>query len=755
MSIIKSIKIAALVGGFLLVGCGTDTDNGDISSSDTIEGGEEYKDKIKYASTVQFRAKGDFFEINNGAGWEKFYAKGINLSVAVPGKFPGELNEERHLYDEWLDRLADLNCNVVRLYTLHHPVFYQAFGEWNDKNKDRPIYLVQGIWLDELPEEEDYITHGTEQMEEEIKYVIDAVHGQADIPLRYGKAFGKYRHDVSDYVMAWLPGHEMMGEQVAASNEIWEEYTKYDGVYIKSPNGLPIEAWVARKLDLVIMYELLKYGKQRPMGWSNWPALDPIHHPTETSRFGQDLVDVDLGRFELVEPYNAGLFVSYHVYPFNPEFIIYDPEYVATKDGRGETNSYLGYMLDLKAHHQGIPLFITEFGVPSSMGVAHINVNGWNHGGYNETEQAAATQRLVESVLESGAAGMVLFELMDEWFKRSWMTNPTTVPLDRGRFWYDVANPEESFGIISYYPVPNWSVAIDGNAGDWGSKAVDVVVQDGESFGSVDAGLDPRRTVKNVSMLADPAFLFIRLDTASQEIPDLQNTAWYIGISTVHGETGDRRLPPETGIEAAGMGFESVLLLDAADGRFELLLDSAYDPSPRLSGRSKLGGTPEFNDDGEYQLASYLINNDDQYIASGKPVVPPKRFYVPGLLKQGDSQEDTGVHFQVGPGVIEIRLPWQTICVADPSSHQILFDDPEVEGFQAATTEGVQVVVVSIAREGDSLKVVDAAPRNRFDGSVFESDIPGYLWEQWEDVSWVAREKPAYKTIKDMFGDIK
>ncbi len=265
--------------------------------SDVIDEPDVPDDITAYKHDAQFRAYGDEFQIKRGSGdWQRFYPKGANLSVATPGKFPGELNEDPELYDVWFQYMTDLNSNIVRIYTLHHPIFYQKFGEWNEAHPDHPLYLVQGIWLDEL-EEGDYISDGSDQLDEEIRYVIDAVHGRADIPLRYGKAFGKYRHDVSDYVMAWLPGHEMMGEQVLSSNDIWAEYTRYNGTYVRATDGLPIEAWVARGLDSVVLYEYLKYGKQRPVGWSNWPALDPIHHPTETNRFGQDLVDADLGRF--------------------------------------------------------------------------------------------------------------------------------------------------------------------------------------------------------------------------------------------------------------------------------------------------------------------------------------------------------------------------------------------------------------------------------------------------------------------------
>jgi hypothetical protein len=714
-------------------------------------GGASGGDKQVHESGVRFRARGDRFEIGDAAGssWRPFFVKGVNLAIAKPGRFPGELAATYADYARWLQDIADLNCNTVRLYTLHFPAFYQAFGDYNRAHPDRPLYLIQGIWLDELAGG-DFITDATAQLEEEIAYVVDAVHGAARIPERRGKAWGEYREDVSPFVLAWLPGSEMDGGLVRASDEAWPASRRYDGRYVSSPDGLPIEAWVARALDEVVARELDLYGDQRPVGWSNWPALDPIHHPTEPALYAQDAVDVDFGRFTTHGAFSAGLFVSYHVYPFNPEFICYDPGYAATIDGRGKPNSYLGYLLDLKAHHAGVPLLVAEYGVPSSTGVAHVNPTSFNHGGYSEVEQAANVADLFASIVESGAAGAVAFELLDEWFKSTWLTRSTTIPEERGPLWYDVLSPEESFGLVSFYPTAS-SIDVDGDPADWEGRGQLLTSQPAKPVAPLGDGRDGARTLRALYAAADPAYLFLRLDLGGASAADFEDVVLLLGVSTLGGATGDR-LFPDVGVALPeGTGLEAVVVLDVKGGVAELRIDEQYDPSALLNGEALAGGEPVPNDAGRFVLSSLIINDDRAYVGTGTGFVPTVVRYEPGVLRRGNSTQDSLAQYQLGAGLVELRLPWHALWVTDPSSHMVLDSDPATGEYGARATDGLQFFVVAAARDGAALRVVDALPRAGFEGGSFGAvDAPRYLWPAWDAVDGVERRKPAFRALQQV-----
>ena len=104
----------------------------------------------------------------------------------------------------------------------------------------------------------------------------------------------------------------------------------------------------------------------------------------------------------------AGWFASYHAYPYYPDFLLYDPIYGGSRSSEGPSN-YFGYLSDLHRHHVGIPFVISEYGVPSSRGNAHLQPQGWSHGGHDEIEMAAIDARLTSEIRESGAAGAIVF----------------------------------------------------------------------------------------------------------------------------------------------------------------------------------------------------------------------------------------------------------------------------------------------------------------------------------------------------------
>ncbi len=717
---------------------------------------------------AQFRTHGDYFEIDRGQGWQKFIVNGVDLAIAKPGFYPGELAAKRDDYDRWLAGIAEMGANVIRIYTLHYPVFYEALRDWNVNHPDKPLYLLHGIWLDER-EDGDYMTDSTALFEDEIRKDIDAIHGNADIAERFGKASGHYTADASPWLMAWLPGDEMDGNLVAKSNQLWAGYNEYKGRYLHmKKGGLPLEGWVAHEMDTVLAYEHDRYDVFRPIGWSSWPALDPIHHPTESPNFGQDIVDCDFGQFELVAPYDKGIFTSYHIYPFNPEFIIYDPNYGKTLDAAGAVNSYLGYMKDLKSRHKGLPVLVAEYGIPSSQGVAHVNPYAYNHGGYSEAEQADVVYDLYHSCLDAGMAGTVAFEWIDEWFKRTWITTPTMLPADRGRLWLDVMSPEENFGILSYYPLPDWSKTVNGKIDDWTDADFFAAQQSNAALvgGQPTLGAENPNAITAVQLAADPAFLYLRIQFATAKTPDLSQLQLLIGLSTAEGDVGNHQLGALTMFSdttlttAQGLGFESMVLLDG-DTR-ELRIDAAYDAMPRINGEKKTGGTPLATHDGQFALQNQLVNNNAQYMAMDVEVdgkqwpPPPKQFHPWGKLQVGNALTNTLANVQPGAnGVLEIRLPWHAIWVTDPSSRSVLWDDPATPDWDVKVTEGIRVFVATAQKTGDHYRLLDAAPRAAVQGATIAADLlPLFTWATWDTVpNVVERRKPLFYALKTAFAE--
>lgn len=354
-------------------------------------------------AAVPFATVSDYLGIWNGTGYDPIFIKGINLGVSVPGTQPGELAATRDQYTRWLKKIGDAGFNTIRTYTLHYPRFYQELALYNNDHPDRPIYLFQGIWL-----QEDTLNgnlyHYTEGFDESIREVIDCVHGRKTIGERFGKAFGKFDADVSRWLIGYISCREISSYEVIATDFLNAENTKYEGTALKLPSGSPTEAWLAERLDNLITYEKTNYKVQRPVSVSSWPTLDPLSHPSDPY---EDEIGVDLQQIDMLNA-PGGFFASYHVYPYYPNFINRDPQYINVTDDEGP-NAYLGYLRQLKNHYSGRPLLIAEYGVPSSWGNAHSANSGMNHGGLTEVQQGEMDVRLLKNIQSAGCAGGMIF----------------------------------------------------------------------------------------------------------------------------------------------------------------------------------------------------------------------------------------------------------------------------------------------------------------------------------------------------------
>ena len=65
------------------------------------------------------RTRGDRFEVLSAGTWRPFYINGVNMGVALPGKFPSEFPTDSATYAGWLDTIAAMHANTAP--GLHHP----------------------------------------------------------------------------------------------------------------------------------------------------------------------------------------------------------------------------------------------------------------------------------------------------------------------------------------------------------------------------------------------------------------------------------------------------------------------------------------------------------------------------------------------------------------------------------------------------------------------------------------------------------
>ncbi len=704
------------------------------------------------------RTAGRGFQVRDGMGrWIPFYMQGVNLGVALPGRFPSQFPTDSALYAGWLDTLSAMNANVLRVYTVLPPHFYRALRAWNLSNPTRPLWLVQGVWT-ELPPEHDFDdAHWKSSFRAEMRNVVDLLHGAAELPPRRGHASGRYDADVSRWTAAYIIGREWEPFAVKAYDAAHPGTHTYQGRFLSADAAPAMDVWMAEQCDYLLRHEMKEWNALRPIAYTNWPTLDPLYHPTEsgtaeerewrrragrsitgaTLEYENDAIGLDANLIRATAENPAGWFASYHAYPYYPDFMLYDPGYRQARSSEGPS-TYFGYLADLRRHHAEIPFVISEYGVPSSRGNAHFQPQGWNHGGHDEEAMAAIDARLTREIRESGAAGAILFAWMDEWFKKNWIVIDFEQPGDRNRLWLNAMDAEQNYGILGQYPGPATDrPMLGGDPGPWRRMPV-VQAADG--------------ALKAIRAGSDEGYLYLSVELAPGAL-DWNTSDLLIALDTYLPRSGQMALP---GIpQQSEIGFEFLVeLKNPSEGSIRIL--PSY--NPYVGANAILAGddfgqfyrrpaTIGVETDGRF-APMFVITNRARFGRDG--TFYPAQGYDRGQLRFGREVESSLADWYADStaGLIEIRLPWGLLNVTDPSSRTVLFDgSAQADGeFGTAVTEGIRVGAL-IYRTGEASQLVAALPALR-GGKWRAADFAPWTWAGWEEPASHSRLKPVYDSLQ-------
>lgn len=694
---------------------------------------------------VPARTRGEHFEVRQDGAWRRFFVKGINLGVARPGKFPSEFPTDDSTYATWIGWIAAANANVVRLYTIQPPAFYRALKHWNDTHPDRAVWLVHGVWAEAPPGDDYDDAVWKSEFRQEMRRVVDVVHGHAVIPGRPGHAFGRYTVDVSDHVLAFILGREWEPFSIRHYNEMRPGVTSFRGTFLSASGGTPSDVWMAEQCEYLMRYEWDTFHAQRPIAYTNWPTLDPLHHPTEPTldeerelrrrlglpaplhirEYDNDDQSLDAMVVRTTRANQAGFFAAFHAYPYYPDFIDYDSTYGTARSSSGPSH-YLGYLLDLKRHHAGRPVLIAEYGVPSSRGLAHLQPEGMHHGGHDERAQATIDVRLTREIREAGLAGGILFAWIDEWFKHNWVVIDLEIPAERNRLWLNAMDAEQNYGLLGQYAgLERSTPELGGDPAVWHALRP---LQGNDSL--------------RLRVGSDEAYLYLAIETNAALLrPD--SVRYLVGIDTYRRDRGEFRLP---GVPGLGLGIEFYLQLgDSTDGR--LFVTRSYNPyiGPR-PGMGPTGLDPfydflctvESQTDAAQFDSLFVTTNRFRLTRTGSAI--PARGVDRGRLRYGRAAESSLADWYVDrrANLVEARVAWGLLNVTDPSSRTVLTAIQDRGRVRTAPTDGFRFVVAALRR--DSAQVLAYLPADAT-----------YTWPTWEEPKWHERLKPAYYAMQDLW----
>ncbi len=676
--------------------------------------------------------------------WKPIFLKGFNLGAALPGCFPSEFRATEEQYFQWLKMMADLGANSVRVYTILPPVFYEAVARYNFAHADKPVYLIQGVWADIIEEGSYGDSAYVASFHNEIRNVIDIVHGNAAIEPRPGHASGEYTANVSGYTIAIMLGREWEPQTVASMRERFPERNSYEGAFFSAPKGEAMKCWIAEALDFTAKYETYNYQSQRALSFVNWLPLDPMYHDSEwiewdeVREFDNDLETINPCVINSTPLFKAGYFASYHAYPYYPDFVFNDEAYRAARCGHGSC-TYYGYLQDLVDSHKALPVVIAEFGIPSSRSAAHFQPQGMHQGGHSESAQGAINAHMIRDIHQSGCTGALLFAWIDEWFKHNWLVMDFELPQERNKLWHNLEDPEQNFGTLA---MESRAVVIDGEMSDWENG--DLIAHDpaGDAAGGV-----PDFTAFYAQ--SDATCLYLKLDfSEAVSLSDWEYLTLWLGIDTYDEKLGDRAFPGKLLQAPSGMEF---MVEIRGPGKSGILVDEPYSVYTDYF-RSKIPGyASQANDNGAYIEQKLLANRKRETLLGES--VPEVLLNRSGLVwgSAAPGGEDYTSLADICPGAegksIELRLPWALLNVTDPSSKSVLADRPETPGIDIERTSGFRFYLAAVNNGAVNPRIIDTFP----DGlrkPLF------YSWDAWETPEYTSRLKAGAELVREAFTSI-
>ena len=661
------------------------------------------------------------FYIFKDGQWQKEFIKGVNMGVGVPGKFPGEMAVTRQEYLRWFQYIGEMNANTIRVYTILSPVFYNALYDYNQTAKTK-LYLIQGLWINEedlQKYQNAYAPQIQDTLKEDTKRMIGVLHGNQIIPPKAGHASGTYTKDVSSYVLGFILGIEINAEFVNATNAKNPTKTNFNGQYLHTQNASPYEVFEAEIGDYAIDYETTTYKMQRPIAFANWVTTDMLVHTNEPSE-QEDLATVNPGHIKATKDFRPGLFASYHIYPYYPDFLNYQKEYITYKNTDGKIDTYKAYLADLIKQHD-MPVLVAEYGVPASRGMTHLSKMGFNQGMISEQDQGNMDAYMLQDIYDEGYAGALVFTWQDEWFKRSWNTMDFDIP-DRRPFWSNPQTSEQEFGLLAFDPGMTTSVSyVDGDVTEWENEK-------------------PLATGNNLSVYAksDEKYLYLRIN--AQHF-DFVNDTILIPIDSIPNQ-GNSTYPKynvifnrlaDFVIEINGNQNSRVLVDSYYDSFYYLYAKQLklIEPNPAYEKKNSGIFNPE-----------YLTLNKEIYLPVDKRTIPFSN-YETGKLLFGNGNPlskdyNSLADFMVVNNNIEIRIPWALLNVTDPSTKMIM-DDLYKTGIQSTKTNGFYIGGIRLKEK----QVVESTKMNL------------YSWQESDTPAFHERLKPSYYIMQDAFGKLK
>lgn len=329
------------------------------------------------------------------------FFKGIGYSPYLPGETPiyGASPGNDGRYGQHVPLMQGLGVNYIHVFPLKMPAKF-----FSELDKTDLVY-GQDIWV--WAYEEDFLD------ETFLNKTLNQIHDVIDHTYAVGRP---------DRLVFFSIGDELQADAVERTDLRHPDVHDFTGRHIVVKNRTPTEIAIARLIDGAMDYELKRYGRRHLYCHTSWTHIGPVG----------DRPDLEVSREHMINP-DIGDLICLNVYTYARGVRTSPP-------GSVTGTTYQGYLEDLAANAKK-PVLITQIGLSTSPFEPKPWVPGF--GGHKVEDVPAVFRSVWQDVRTAWGkekfAGLVFFQLQDEWWKSG------EDPTDSTR--HERQDPEEWFGL--------------------------------------------------------------------------------------------------------------------------------------------------------------------------------------------------------------------------------------------------------------------------------------------------------------------
>lgn len=604
--------------------------------------------------------------------WKKLDIVGVNLDSIKPGNFPNENDVTEEEYLNWITIIYDMGANCVKVPDIMDEDFYSALETFNKDKKD-PIYIIQGIYFDEIDlknGEDIQNVNLEEKFKNNIELIVDSIHGN---PFTSDEVVENqyYKTDISNYLLGYTLGVEFASNDLIYT-ELMNDRDSYNGKYFyTNKDASSLESYMAKTADYLVKYEYKQYKEQRLIGFigssNNYEKLQESNENEEN-----DIIDyVNPNNIKTKHKLKTGIFASYNLYP----------SYTSMKEYQ---NNIEGYLAKLKKMHK-MPIIIGEYGVPSSRNSGDFNIDT-SKGYINEEEQGKALVDAYRAIKNAKLAGSFIFELQDSWHRTSWNTKESKI-LDRSPIWSDAQDYSQNFGLVAFDPGKEKSESYpDNSISEWEEK--DIIEKNDDI---------------SLSMKSDEKYLYFMLKSKNTIDLDKQDIYIDLDITPNSGSTKSSQL---------NLNFDNPVdfIIDIKDREnAKILVHEYYNYFSFNENKKENQIRPDLisvKSDMDEFSPIYIESSPRMYVKNLDKVVDSVKIetgkLVHGNANPANKDYNSAADFYIGNDYVEIRVPWGLLNFMDPSTKQIMDDIYKYYGAEPMIINKINVGVT--VKENESIK---------------------------------------------------